>query len=65
MEAEDVVWAPRKMVVVCGRRPGPRIIHLTRRANVVDLHEGTLLGQDVASFVADFDDRATRVFVLR
>lgn len=61
----DVVWATHDLLAVSVNRPGPRTITLPRPATVTDLYRGTRLGDNLRSFQADFDERATRVFVLK
>ena len=61
----DVVWATHDLVGVSVNRPGPRVITLPRPATVTDLYRGTRLGESLRSFQAEFDERATRVFVLK
>lgn len=61
----DLVWATRELVGVSVHRAGPRVITLPRPGTVTDLYRGMRLGENVRSFQADFDERATRVFVVK
>jgi hypothetical protein len=61
----DVVWATHDLLAVCVHRPGPRTITLPRPVTVTDLYRGTRIGESLRSFQTDFDERATRVFVLK
>ncbi len=65
IDTEDVVWAVRDFVAVCVNRAGEREIRLPREAAVTDLYTGRQLSPRARSFRAQFDERATRVFVLR
>ena len=61
----DVVWATQELLGVSVYHAGPRTITLPRPATVTDLYRGTRLGDNLHSFQADFDERATRVFVVK
>jgi hypothetical protein len=63
VDTDDVVWASRDLVAVSVQRGGTRTIHLPRAADVRDLYRNIEIGRGVCSFRADFEDRATRVFV--
>ncbi|MFA6562719.1 MAG: beta-galactosidase [Verrucomicrobiia bacterium] len=62
--SEDVVWASRQLLAVSVKEAGARNITLPRKANVRDLYRGTKIGDGVVSFDVNFEDRATRVFVV-
>ncbi len=64
IDTEDVVWASKSLVAVCVKDAGKRTVRLPEKANVRDLYTGEVIGKGVASFDADFADRATRVFVV-
>ncbi len=64
VESEDVVWASRQLLAISVKEAGTRKITLPRKANVRDLYRGTKIGDGIESFSADFEDRATRVFVI-
>ena len=64
IDTEDVVWASKEMVAVCVKDAGKRTVRLPEKADVRDLYSGEVIGKNVDSFVADFADRATRVFVV-
>ena len=64
IETEDVVWASREMLAICVHQPGKRKITLPRAATVHDLYAGQEIAKGTASFEADFDPNATRVFLL-
>lgn len=64
IDTEDVVWASEQMVAVCVKDAGKRTVRLPKKRDVRDLYSGEVVGKGVASFEADFSDRATRVFVL-
>jgi hypothetical protein len=60
----DVVWATHDLLGVSVHRPGLRVIMLPRPATVMDLYRGTRVGDNLRSFQAEFEERATRVFTL-
>lgn len=64
VDTEDVVWASHDLLAVSVKEPGPRTIHLPRKATVRDLYSGETLGVAVDRFQAVFPDRATRIFVV-
>lgn len=64
-DTEDVVWASRDLVAISVRQPGPRTIRLPRAADMSDLYDGKEIGCGVRAFSVDFQDRGTRVFVLK
>jgi len=65
IETEDVVWASRDVVAISVQQSGPRTVHLPRAADVNDLYQATEVARGVRSFSAEFNDRSTRVFVLK
>lgn len=64
IDTEDVVWASKRMVAVCVKDGGKRTVRLPKKSNVRDLYSGEVIGRGIASFEAQFAERATRVFVV-
>ncbi|MFA5193635.1 MAG: beta-galactosidase [Verrucomicrobiia bacterium] len=62
--SEDVVWASRQLLAVSVKEAGTRKIALPRKANVRDFYRGTKIGDGIDSFDVNFEDHATRVFVV-
>ena len=62
--SEDVVWASRQLLAISVKEAGARKITLPRKASVRDLYQGTKMGDAVDSFDVNFEERATRVFVI-
>lgn len=64
IDTADVVWASKDLLGICVKDAGKRRVRLPKKADVLDLYSGEVVGENIDAFEADFADRATRVFVV-
>ncbi|MBN2450082.1 MAG: beta-galactosidase, partial [Lentisphaeria bacterium] len=64
IDTPDVVWASGDVLAVCVDEPGQRVLHLPRRAEVLDLYTGERITPDGDRLPLDFAAQSTRLLRL-
>ncbi|MFC1692438.1 beta-galactosidase [Candidatus Latescibacterota bacterium] len=63
-EANDVIYANRNFLAVYSPSGGERIIHLPRKARVIDMLEDKVIAKGAEKFTLFMNDNETRIFLL-
>jgi hypothetical protein len=65
VDSDDTVYANESLLALFADSPGPRTVHLPRRADVTDLFSGETLATGVTEFEVEAPGEATRLWRLK
>ena len=63
-DADEIIYANRSFLAIHTGQPGPRTFKLRRRADVVEIFSGDVLGRNTTQFTEPIEAYRTRVYFL-